>query len=294
MIKHKLLIIFVIAVSVILYQFYKKRSSMSELFTDKPIIWMYWENVDGKKKPSYLDLCYMSIIKHCSKDFKIILLDEKSYKKYLPNIRKDIDNLEIALKVDYIRLHLLHVYGGLWLDQDLIVLKSLKTFTDKLKEYDFVGFGCTGHKCNNGYMKPSNSIMAGRKNSVLLKRCIEMSDEILDKSKQKGSYKFNYFDLGKIVIWKALAELKRSSNYKYYHFDSSYTGNRDKNLRWITAERHVSNKPVEFIDDDKLHLVLLYNSNLKFEKNKWFLALDANQVLSSDTFIGKMLRQSLI
>jgi hypothetical protein len=267
-------------------------TKIQEHFEERPILWMYWENIGGKTKPVYLDMCYKTVQKYCVNDFKIILVDNINVNKYLPNLRNDIAKLPIALKVDYIRLKLLHTYGGLWLDQDLIVLKSLKTFTDKLKDFDFVGFCCTGIRCNNGYMRPSNSIMAARKNSVLINRCIELSDQILDKAKITNNYKFEYFDLGKIVVWRALDYLKRTINYKYFHFDSSYTGNRDTDLRWITTKRHISNEDVKFLDESKLHLVLLYHSNLKYDKNKWFLELTKNQILNSDTLIGKMFRRS--
>ena len=37
-------------------------------------IFMYWETLPGKTKPTYLDLCYETILKNCSQDFKIHML----------------------------------------------------------------------------------------------------------------------------------------------------------------------------------------------------------------------------
>ena len=37
----------------------------------KENIWMYWENKRNKDRPKYIDLCFDTIKKHCSKDFKI-------------------------------------------------------------------------------------------------------------------------------------------------------------------------------------------------------------------------------
>ena len=88
-------------------------------------IWLYWETPPGKTRPTYIDLCYDTIKKHCSKNFKVHLLDEKSVYTYLPKLRRDINNLRIPQKADYIRLALLKKYGGIWLDSDIIVFSDL-------------------------------------------------------------------------------------------------------------------------------------------------------------------------
>ena len=74
-------------------------------------IWLYWETPPGKTRPTYIDLCYDTIKKHCSKNFKVHLLDEKSVYTYLPKLRRDINNLRIPQKADYIRLALLKKWG---------------------------------------------------------------------------------------------------------------------------------------------------------------------------------------
>ena len=129
----------------------KKALLQNENFIDssKPNIWMYWENKSGKTKPEYLKLCYQTIQKNCKNSFNINLLDEKTVYKYLPNLRKDLDEyLNIPQKTDYIRLALLYKYGGIWIDSDTIVIKDMKPLWDKTKKYEFIGFGCTGYHCN--------------------------------------------------------------------------------------------------------------------------------------------------
>ena len=49
---------------------------------------------------------------------------------------------------------LLYKYGGLYVDADTIVLRDPIEIIHKLQKYDFVGFGCTGNRCNYGYGKP--------------------------------------------------------------------------------------------------------------------------------------------
>ena len=293
----KVSIIFTLALLLLILSYLvrtKITTLQKEKFTSilqKPIIWMYWENTDNRRKPIYLDLCFETVKKHCSKDFEIILLDNNSYHRYLPNIRNDIDKLPVALKADYIRLQLLYNYGGVWLDHDTIVLKSLKSFYDKLRYYDFVGSGCTGYKCSNGYPRPSNALMAAKKNSIVMKNSIKSSDKILNKASSNKDYEFGYFDLGKYVIWKELDKLIKK-NYKYYHYDSSYTGNRDREMKWINLPKLLKSK-VDFLDEGKLHCIFLYNSDFRHANEKWFTKLSRNEILSSDTVIGKMLKKSL-
>ena len=71
--------------------------------------------------------------------------------------------------MDYYRILLLYKYGGLYIDADTLVLRDPIEIIEKLKNYDFVGFGCTGLKCNYGYGNPSNGILASRPNTKLMR-----------------------------------------------------------------------------------------------------------------------------
>src|SRR5690606_2883659 len=97
------------------------------------------ETKKGSKKPPYIDMCLELFHKKCKNVYDVIILDEKSVYKYLPNLRKDLDKLPLALKADYIRVALLYKYGGLWLDADTIVITDLHEIKEKLDEgWDFV------------------------------------------------------------------------------------------------------------------------------------------------------------
>src|ERR1051325_9967792 len=74
--------------------------------TNKPIIWGYWENKPGVKRPEYINLCFDTFYKH-NKGFDIRILNEKSVYDYLPDMRRDINTLSLAHKCDYIRILLL-------------------------------------------------------------------------------------------------------------------------------------------------------------------------------------------
>jgi mannosyltransferase OCH1-like enzyme len=129
-----------------------------QVYNNKPFLWVYWENLNGNKTPSYIQLCLDIIKKNGSKYFNVILLNESNIFYYLQNLRKDINDLPIALKTDYIRVRLLYKYGGLWMDADTLLMNDIKHIADKLNnnEIDFIGFGCTGVVCkdNDVFSKP--------------------------------------------------------------------------------------------------------------------------------------------
>ena len=253
-----------------------------------PYLWLYWENIKTKKTPTIIKLCIESIKNHCKKDFNIILLNEKTIYNYLPNLRKDLDNLLIAQKVDYIRIALLYKYGGIYMDADTIVVRSLLPIIKKLKYYDFVGFGCTGKYCSNGYPRPSNGVMASRKNSILMKKTLEDLNIILNNKKLK----YSYFSLGKNVIWRNISKLQNTSNYKYYHYDSSYDGTRMINKRWVRYDYYLNNN-IKLLNEQNLFFIMLTNTGCNNKKvcDKLF-SMSKKELLNSNTFISRMFRKS--
>jgi hypothetical protein len=171
-------------------------------------------------------------------------------------------------------------------------MSNLKPIIDKLKKYDFVGFGCTGHLCTNGRMKPSNGVLASKRNSILMKNVLDELDKKLDIKNSE----YNYFDLGKLVIWKELNKLVKDG-YDYYHYDSAYDGTRKKNKRWLRPENYFD-MDTEVLDEDKLFFILLTNSGLNHD-NKYkvtfekFLKMNQSDILKQEYWISKMFRKSL-
>lgn len=233
---------------------------------EKPYLWTYWDNINNTITPPLINICYKTVVKNCEDSFNIIKLNNNNIRQYLPELDDYWDfvkNLKIAHKVDLYRIMLLYKYGGLYIDADTIVLKDPIVIMNNLDKYDYIGFGCTGLKCKNGYGKPSNGIMASRPNSHLLGKILE---NILIKTKEVGSeisddteYKFNYFDLGKKVIWE---EIRKLEEYEYYHYDNKFDGTRDKYGSWVTTKKIFSSVPIEYENEDDMIFFTLYNSEI--------------------------------
>lgn len=273
-------------------QFEAKNENMTNdkdtINDDDKIIWAYWENRDDYI-PTHIKLCFDTFDKHLKPKYKVIILDQNTIKKYLPDVRSDLDDLLIAQKVDYYRIALLYKYGGIWIDADTIIMRDLDDVFDKLKTYDFVGFGCTQHTCFNGKDQPSNGVLASQKNSKLMKLCLDKLNKKLDN--RNKFQQLDYFDLGKYIIWEALYELKQTG-YDYYHYPSEYDGTRDKNGIWLDTNRHFSEDEIALIDENKLFFVFLTNSGIN-EYQPWVKNAKRDDILFGKYWVSKMFRKSL-
>jgi hypothetical protein len=258
-------------------------------------IWVYWENIKTDKHPTFIKLCIDSMKKHYGK-YNLIILNEKNIHKYLPDLRKDFDNLLIAQKVDYYRIALLYKYGGIWIDADVIAINDIKPVFDKLEEgYDYVGFGCTGSQCDNGYFRPSNWVLSSRPNGILMKVCLDKLNEKLDNRNNKDTQTDeSYHDYGKIIIWKSLEDLK-PFGYDYYHFKSDRDGTRDINKGWIHSPNFFDTNDTEFINENNLLFVVMYNSEISNNKNyHWIKTCDESRLLNGNEWLCKLYRKALL
>jgi hypothetical protein len=258
-------------------------------------IWVYWQNINRTTYPTIIKLCLDTIKKHLGSKYNLIILNENTIKKYLPDIRDDFDNLMVAQKVDYYRIALLYKYGGIWLDADIIVMKDLAPIFEKLDEgYDFVGFGCTGNQCSNGYFRPSNWVLGARPNSVLMKTVLDKLDEKLNnREKNIVQNDETYHDYGKIVIWNALDDLKLTG-YDYFHFTSEYDGTRDENQYWLHTPEYFDKTPKKLLDESKVLFMVLYNSEINGNESlQWVKDSDENKLIYSDLWISSLFRKAL-
>ena len=259
--------------------------SESKLNNTHRIIWIYWENINSNKFPTYIKLCMKTMKKHLGTKYNLIFLNEKTIKEYLPNLRNDFDNLKIQQKVDYYRIALLYKYGGIWIDADIIVMRDFDPIFKKLDEgYDYVGFGCTGYECSNGYFKPSNWVMCSKKNGILMALCLDKLNKKLDtRNKKQLQDDSTYHDYGKNILWDSLDELE-PFNYEYYHYTSEYDGTRDKNKNWISMNRFFNTDVSEFLNESKLFFIVLYNSEIQ-PKYKWVYNCKESRLLYGNEWI---------
>ena len=292
-----LLLIILILYWIYLYQKYKIEHFTEINSEDLPTdIWMYWENKDSNEKPTYIKMCYETILNNVGNRFKVHLLDEKTIYDYLPKLRRDLDRKlkRIPMKADYIRYSLLYKYGGIWLDSDVIVFRNLDDLIEKLKEVEYVGFGChnNGLQCTdimNGYPKPANWVMISRKKSKLLKYMLKDADELLNKNNSSYFEKY-YHSLGRNLLWDCIQKVKQSDeNWDYLHMSSKCV-ERDSKGNKITNSRSMSIENIDEYCSSKIYFLPIYNTAPGFPD--WFLKMSKKEILNSNILVSKFFRKA--
>jgi SAM-dependent methyltransferase/predicted glycosyltransferase involved in capsule biosynthesis len=95
-------------------------------------IWMYWEG----ECPEWIRRCQQTVFSHGS---NVRLLTVEEFRKLRDSdLDIDIERLHVAQRADFIRAFLLARYGGLWLDSDCIVMRSLDPLLQALEGYEFL------------------------------------------------------------------------------------------------------------------------------------------------------------
>lgn len=149
----------------------------------KTTIWMYWENKEGKLTPDAIRLSWKTIINHNKNDFQIKILTEDDVLSYLPHIIQDYKFFEqIAHKADYIRFQLLYKYGGVWLDSDTIMLRSLQDVKEKIDENEFV---FTGYKNEDDEIFTLIGFLASKPGNKICYRVINHIEEYIENNLTK-------------------------------------------------------------------------------------------------------------
>lgn len=286
-----ILVILIVCIIIIVLIFTENCRCENFNTIDKPYLWVYWENKDGKPTPPIIELCLEIMRKRLSNNFRMVKLDQNNITEYIPEIKERkhiLDKLIIAHRVDYYRVLLLNKYGGLYLDADIVVLNDLGDIINKLRDYDYIGFGCTGYKCTNGYGKPSNWAMASKANGIMISRLKNYLENILDSITED---EIDYHTFGKLAIWKILNELIRNKNYKYYHYDSEKIGTRDIEGKWITNDMLVSNKKIKFKNENNLYFIVFYNSDAEKILDNYFRNKTKEDLFKDNSNISYFIRK---
>lgn len=242
-------------------------------------IWAYWETAKNQTRPAYLDLCEETWHRHCGDDFEIVRVTPENVCDYVPDLIPEWHKIPcLAHKADYLRAVLVHRYGGIWLDSDIIVLSNLREMMERLDESgsDFIGCGRPGKR-------PSNGIFGGKAGSDLLGRYIESMNEFI---RSRGDdLRFKWTELGYQILWPL------SANYDYFQYDFRVCiPVHPSRFRRFFDRCRIEELNTEDCDlrSDTL-TVYLYNAMFP----TWFKALPAETILRSPMVIGQFFRKAL-
>lgn len=154
--------------------------------SDAAPLWLYWECAPGTTIPEYILLCWKTIALHCGRDFRVTAVTPETLAKYLPNIDPCYKRLDaIAHRADFIRFNLLLEYGGIWLDSDMVALRSPAPV---LREIEETGFAAMGYYTSEGPgFFPIISFLAAKPNNeIVAAMVLKMREGIVAKLNIQG------------------------------------------------------------------------------------------------------------
>lgn len=116
----------------------RSRSRSSSESIIPKIIWTFWDSDDI---PELTRLC-MKTWKFYNPDHEIILLSKQNVADYIDDIDFwNLPHVDIPQRLaDFIRIHVLKRYGGVWCDASIVCCESFDWIHGLSPTYDFVGF----------------------------------------------------------------------------------------------------------------------------------------------------------
>jgi hypothetical protein len=132
------------------------------------IIWCYWDNKENNKNDSRINLFLKNWIKYTKKSYKITLINRNTINLYIKeNIPYNFHKLLSAHQADWIRLNILKIHGGIWMDMSTILTKNLDEVLNKqLKNTNGILFYID--KFSNNYNVIENWFIACSKNNFFI------------------------------------------------------------------------------------------------------------------------------
>ena len=196
------------------------------------------------------------------------LLDDTTIHEFLPDLRPEVETLTLNHKSDYYRSRLVHRFGGLWLDADVIALRPLHELLDGLVDHDVALYG----------REPGNlsaNCFAGLEGSPLLAEWMILQDHALESHET-----IPWNGLGKAPLVAA------ARGYDYHRLPVE----RIAPLRWQEWKRLLSKRrsPKRYLKADPI-LFMLYN-NFLYDK---FNDMSVADILEADMLISKLFRIAL-
>ena len=309
------IILFVIIISLgILYQKYlEKQSNMIEydnyseikkyLLKDKtldkskkPILWIYipheynsrnWLSFGSRSSNElnqpYLYLTVKTIIKNCDESFKIVLIDDGSFEKLIPNWNINMSLLADPIK-GYVRqlamAKLIYTYGGLNVPISFLCFRDLISLYNKGTNDDTM-FVCENYDTNitstNKLFYPDANFMGAKKENDTLKEFINFMEQTISND-FTAQTKF----LGEFDEWTN----KKITKGKMRLIRGTDIGIRTIDDEPVTVETLLGDDYIHFYG--KMYGIWIpAQTILKRRHYEWFARMSPEQIIDSQFILAK-------
>lgn len=159
------------------------------------VIWTYWHSCDLPE----VVLCCIDGWRRLNPDYKVRILNADNISLYIDSIPSNLNRLNVTKQADWIRLELLHRYGGVWMDSSIILTQSL-AWVEKAQaesQAEFVGYNIDGYTKEQSYPVIENWFMAAIPNSRFVTEWLQLfrfeaiendAVDYLNRLKKEGTY----------------------------------------------------------------------------------------------------------
>jgi hypothetical protein len=309
------IILFVILISLgILYQKYLEKQSRNGSFDNygeikkyllkdkaldkskKPILWIHipheynsrnWLNFGSRSSTElnqpYLYLTVKSIIKKCDESFKIVLIDDDTFEKLIPNW-----NINMALIGDPIKIYirqlaiakLIYNYGGLNVPISFLCFKDLLGLYNKGTNHNNM-FVCENYDMNvtstTKLFYPDARFMGAHKNNETVREFINFMEM---KITEDYTDQINF--LGEFDSWCN----QKITNGKMRLIPGTDVGIRTINDEPVTVDTLLSEDYINFYG--KMYGIWIPDKQiLKRRHYEWFARMSPDQIFKSQFILAK-------
>jgi len=268
--------------------------------TRKPFLWIHidyevnarnWSSWGSRNSTHlnqpYMYLCIRSIVEQCGHSFNVVLLDDAAFPRLLPTWTIQVQNMPSPLKQHLRNLAMakvLHKYGGLTVPASFICLRDLKpVFSGLLKDAGKTMFAGEFVARSDSAVSffPESALMGCTKESPVMQQYIAYLEPLVT-----SDYTNEYEFLSQNDRWlfkQLVAEPPQLSLLR-----GSLIGTKTTDGKPVVVEQLLSEEDVDFAED-AYGIYVPADQILNRLAFQWFARLSPQQVLTSNTVVGKYL-----
>ena len=264
----------------------------------KPILWVHssycpnaknWSSFYSRKSNNlnkkYVEMCVESVVKYCGNSFNVCLINDESFSKLIPGWQVDMDKLSNPIK-KHVRIlaisKILYYYGGIRLPNSTLLLKDILPLYNDMLQTRCMFVGEMVSRNSTSVMTrfyPNNKLMGCKKKSPIMDKFIKHIELLLSKD---NTDQIDFEGELDRVLYKMCDE------HEINLIDGHAFGNKTKDGKTVLIDDLLGSSYVDF--DRNMYGIYIPKEDVETRtKYQWFCRLSPEQVLASETNIGKYL-----
>jgi hypothetical protein len=246
--------------------------------------------VTNNLNQDYLKLCAIIMSRRCGDDFDIMLIDDSSFHKLLPDWKHD--DISVCVEPRKTRLReiglamLVHLYGGMVIPGSFVCARSLRGMYDSMLDRADMFVGVAAKQGTHSAASPvapiyirSAHILGARKGAPVLQEYIKELSLGVHNDLARSEYTRSTEISGWLAARADVAETRE-------------TGLVDTRGREIIIERLFSDANIDLPEHD-YGLLLPGAAILARHKYGWFAQLNAAEILASQVFAARYISAAI-